>query len=329
MLGEYVPDEAPDYFHGDHSLGVTPNVHDYLEAIVNPAVKTGSFPFNFGSYYKPIGGVIEKPAVISGKTILDLIDWANVNFSDNSQYNRTPNHNPDEREYIKLYSRIRGTLGHSFILFDDYDIDEAIQQASNQVNGIKGEVSKRELYDAVVEWEGAPHITKSNASVHDYSEEFLKKQITLDGHIIQDNFEEIKNDLNLRRVADEAITLGETDAGHGFGCQIDRLATIETSDSEYPPGVYVCEIKIGLEWHPSHLMQAEAYRRSLTDDLATEPHALVFRIGPENGDFTVLSDHDEIWDSGRLWELFEKKAHWIYENKSSPYPVALDQVDPR
>lgn len=328
MLEEYIPDDAPDYFHGNHYLGTSPNPREYIEKVINPAVVTGSFPFTCGSYYKPTDGLIDRPAVIAGKTIVDLIKWSEL--PDDHQYHRTPKHDSDDRPYIRLYGRIRGILAHSLILDDGIDFTEATKRAVDDVADVPSDVSHQDLYDVVADWEGAPRVQPADEEqTYDVPRPALDERIKTDGYAAVHNWEEVEHELQLQSLADEVVTLGETDDGHGYGCKIDRLGYVETTDSPVPPGLYVTDIKIAEKWHPAHLAQAEAYRRSLFPDLAAEPHGMVVRLGPERGDYTVLTSHDDEWDTDELWRFFEKKARWMYENEKSPYPPALESIDLR
>lgn len=328
MLEEYIPDDAPDYFHGEYYGGTSPNPLEYIKQIIGPEVITGSFSLASGSYYKPIGDPIERPAVLAGKTIVDGIEWSNL--PDDHKYHRTADLNADERPYIKVYSRIRGILSHSLALDDGVAFEDAVEQALDDIDNVPSDMSHHDLYDAVADWDGAPEVKPTEQEhVYDVPRPALDQRIQDEAHAAASNWSEIEYDIRLRSLADEIVTLGETCDGHAFGCKLDRLGYITDTESPLPPGVYITDIKTGDRWHPAHLAQTEAYRRSLFPDLAAEPYGLVVRLGPKRGDYTVLTSHDDEWDEAELWRLFKKKARWMYEDEKSHYPTALEYVDPR
>lgn len=328
MLEKYIPDDAPDYYHGDHYLGTSPNPCEYIEQLIDPDVVTGSFPLVHGSYYQPTGGRIERPAVLAGKTVVDLINWRDLPAD--HKYHRTANLDSNDRPYIKMYSRIRGILIHSIVLDDEISFNDSVQQALDEIDSAPSDMSYHDIYDAVADWDGCPRVKPAEEEhVYDTPRPALDKQIEYEAHVAADNWEEVKSEIQLWSIADEVVTLGETSDGHAFGCKLDRLGYIEDADSPLPSGFYIVDIKTGEEWHPAHLAQTEAYRRSLFPRLDAEPYGLVVRLGAELGDYTVLTSHDDEWDTAELWRLFEKKARWMYENEKSPYPSALEHVDPR
>lgn len=328
MLEEYIPDDAPDYYHGDHYPGPSANPREYIEEVVDPAVVTGSFPFVDGSYYKPTGDVIERPPVLAGRSIVDRISWRDL--PDDHEYHRTATHDAADRPYVRLYGRIRGILVHSLVLDDGVGVDEAVRRAREDIDGLPGDMSYTDLYDAVARWEGAPRVRPAeDEHVYDVPREALHRRVEDEAHAAASNWHRAEHDIRLQPLADEVVTLGETEGGHGYGCRMDRLGYVDTSDAALPLGLYVAEIKTAEEWHPAHLVQAEAYRRSLVPDLRAEPHGVLVRLGAERGDYTVVSSHDDAWDAEELWGLFETKARWMYEADGSPYPPALKHVDPR
>jgi hypothetical protein len=330
MLERVIPDDAPDYYTGESASYASASPHDYIEDKIDPEVRTGSFQFVPGSYYKPVGRSVNRPAMIAGKTVVDSIKWGQLDFPCNPQYERTPNHDPDDRPYIKLYGRIRGVLAHSLILNDGIDFNDAIQRAIKDIDNISSDMSYQDLYEVVSKWEGAPRVKPADQEyLYDVPRSALKKRLKDESLTIADNWDDIQAELQLKRLAEEFVMIGETRDGHKYGCKVDQLSYIDTTESLLQTGLFVGEIKIGERWHPSHLAQTEAYRRSFFADFDVEPKGVVIRIGPQRGDYTVLTSDDDVWDTEILWERIEQKTRWIYENEASPYPTALEHADPR
>jgi hypothetical protein len=327
MLEDYIPEDAPEYYHGDHYGGVSANPTEYIESVVNPDVVTGSLSFASGSFYRKVNDPIERPAVLSARTIVDGINWKDL--GNDHEYHWTAKHEGEDRPMIRAYTRARGILVHSLVLDDGVGFDEALRRVVTDIDRASAKMSYDDLYQTVAEWDGAPRVKPPEEEyVYETPRPALDQRIKDEAYTAVDNWKHIEDQLSLKEVDDEVVVLGETHDDHGYGCKLDRLASVEEA-SRLPAGLYVVDIKVGEEWHPAHFTQVEAYRRALFQDLASEPYGLVARIGPEKGDYDVHTSHDEKWKSAVLYELFERKARWMYDADKSRYPTALDFADPR
>ena len=306
MLSDHVPDDN----HGSDVQYVR-DVH--LQSHEDAIVHRGRLSQLGGHYYRIRDLLDNERNILAGTTIADEIDWHSL--PEDHDYHRSPdgsNHSSDIRPLIRWYSRKRGILLHHNCLRDGKDLAGL---AEDLVSTPPEDHSHHDVQAAVAEWRHAPRVPHpdEDAAFSD-AKDALAHRMAHEVDAARHNWERLNDTLDTRWVADETKVIGETPDGHAFGGEIDRLTEIR--DGPVPPEVYVFDIKLADEWHPRHLVQTEAYRRALSDDMPGI-NAAVARLGIEDRDYELIPTSDDGWDADELWNLFSRRADSLYDGKHS------------
>lgn len=310
MLSQYVPD---DYVGSDRAY----ICEVYLNAHSKRIVSRGRLNQLAARYYAiqtPTGDIEN---VLAGTTITGEIDYAAL--PPDHPYHRSHDasgHHPDDWPLIRYYAQKRGILLHHHILHDHVPLEERAEQL---LATTPDDATHEDVQQAVAEWPHAPRVPPpSEDHAHDDCQRALAEYADIEARKAARNWGEIADTLNTRWITDEQLVLGETADSHVYGGEIDRLTAVERGP--VLPSLYVLDFKLAREWHPRHLLQAEAYRRALADDLPGIDAAVV-RLGVEEGDSEIITSHDDAWDEKELWDIFCRRADSLYED--SLYQVAL------
>jgi hypothetical protein len=309
MLSKYTPDR---YSGSDAQYIRNVHLQQHDEAVVH----RGRLSQLSSSYYCVETLTGDHENILAATTIRDEIDWAAL--PEPHPYHRSheaSGQHPTDWPLIRWYSRKRGILLHNYCLRDGKQITGRSKDLlATPTDGH----SHHDVQVAVSSWQHAPRVPHPDEDgAFDDSRRALPERMSLEVDAAHRNWERLHDSLDTRHVADEQLVVGETDDGHAFGGQIDRITEVRDG---LPEGVYVLDIKLADDWHPQHLVQAEAYRRALADDMPGI-EAAVARLGVEEGDYELLTSHDDEWDADELWSLFCRRTASLYDD--GLYQVAL------
>lgn len=323
MLEEYIPDDAPDYYHGH------PNRHrHYFEDIVfdHVIVKRGTLQkatYDM-KYYKPENApaVLAAPPIIDGR---DGINWDSP-FGNERITDTWPTYSTAPTE-VSPYNRVRGKFAHHYIL-GDIDPGDASDVATEDLTPSDWQTIE-ELQEAVGNWEGAPEVSPPEQEyAYDDSRTALMKRMGMEVRTSYQNWkvvvEEAGFDLPL---AIEQQLIANVDE-IPFGVEIDHVAVAE--GGSIPDGLYSTELKIAGEIRAPHIIQSEVQRRALYHNgLGKLPEAAVVRLGTTDGDYEIVTSQDDSWYADDAWTLFRERAEWLLNPENTNIAIALQQVDPR
>jgi hypothetical protein len=308
----------PDYVPDDYSGSEVQYVRDvHLTQHDESVVHRGRLNQLSGSYYRVETFLGDEENIIAATTVGEEIDWSSLLSS--HQYHRSHDgsgHHPSDWPLIRWYSRKRGILLHHYCLRDNTDLQG---RAEHLLATPPDEHTHHDVQEAVAEWQHAPRVPHPDEDgAYNDSERSLGERMSIEADAAHQNWQRLRDSLTTRHVADEQLVLGDTTDDHPYGGQIDRLTEIR--DGPLPPDVYVLEIKLAADWHPRHLLQAEAHRRALQDDMP-DISAAVARLGVKDDDYELITSHDDEWDEEELWDMFCRRAKSLYD--SGLYQAAL------
>ncbi|NHN60463.1 MULTISPECIES: hypothetical protein [Halorussus] len=303
MLSNYLPDEYED---GDLYLRSTLSGHIDSQLHARPV------PGNTHLSAYPRESPINKPA-LSARSITDTIDWHSL--PDNHRLKPDTHgdgYTPDEWQLVREYSRIRGAAAHA--LHSTYDAEEAAKALRDELDALNDADDPDAMLDVVHRWDGSHRVTSpEDADVLGKTPVDALLEAAEDGaHICADNWDMASREHGMDALAVEPTIPEEVDGVTYCPCPDETVAIID-SDT-LPDGVYTVDGKTGKSIKPAHIVQAEAQRRALDERLYDDVHGLILRLGPERGNWSILSSHDDDWLADEAWTLFLRKAEKLYDD---------------
>jgi hypothetical protein len=302
MLSKYVPD---DYVGSDAEY-----IRNVYLTDGRRVVHRGRLNRVSGCYYaiKNLSGDVEN--AYAATTIIDEIDYSAL--PEEHPYHRShegSGHEPDSWPLIRWYSSKRGILLHHTILHDGTSIKGCAQKL---LSTPPDDATHRDVQIAVSDWPHAPRVPHPDEdNAFDDCETALAHSIQFEVEAAAHNWEQLYNELDTCWIADETKIIGETEDGQLYGGEIDRLTGVE--DGFPVRDVYVFDYKVSDDWHPRQLVQAEAYRRTLQDDMPGIEAAVV-RLGVKKDDYEVVTSNDDRWLPDTLWDMFKDRAESLYDD---------------
>jgi hypothetical protein len=311
MLSKYTPNR---YTGSDAQYIRDVHLRQHDEAVVH----RGRLNQLSARYYCVETLLGNKQNILSATTIAHQIDYDTLPESHPYHHGHDASgHHPSDWPLIRWYSRKRGILFHNLVLDDDGE--DITGRAEDLVTTPPEDHTHEDVQEAVSSWKHTPRVPHPDED-HAYTtaEEALVSHMRDEANQAANEWDRLTLNHDIRSIADEQLVVGETDDGHPYGGQADRIATIH--DGPVKEGLYVVELKLARDTHPRHLIQAEAHRRALADDLPGISAAVV-QLDVAADDYELITSHDDRWDEDELWSLFCRRTASLYDD--GLYQVAL------
>lgn len=303
MLYEYLPDE---YEEGDPYLRAT--ISGYIDSELHARPVPGATRL---SAYLPTSDT-GKP-VLSARSIADTIDWHSLpDEHPFSPENHGDGYAPAEWRLVREYSRIRGIAAHA--LHATHDAEDAANALRDELAALDDVDDPSAMLDVIHRWPGAHRVAPPeevdvlNKTPRDALENSLKDGARICG----DNWDMAAREHDWGVLGVEPSIPEEVDGVAYCPCP-DEVVAITDSDA-LSEGIYNLDAKTGPRIKPAHIVQAEAQRRALDERLYDDVHGLILRLGPERGDWSILTSHDDDWLADTAWSLFSRRAETLYDD---------------